>query len=414
MVIRQGVEKYAMTTPRTGSDLNQFLGVVEKYLGSDRVMYTKALVAAFATIAIKDVHQPITLYLIGSAGTGKSTLLRLFEILIPEGLAIREDHFTAKAFVSSQSRGDDDHQDLLPLLKSKVLLTQDLSVLFSKKSTELAETMNVLVLVLDGHGMTYYTSGRQWGYIGNYYMVWFGAIPVLPVHVQKMLPQYGLGSRLLFLKIADSKKTNQEIEDKIVKTISSERDLISKIEIIQTSLLAFLESIQFRAESISWRKDLDSIKALRIISKLAQCLRLLRSGSDKDNKKNPKPVFEANPPLRPAFGLWDICRGMAILHGRNFVKMDDLDDGIVATIALDSGDESRSQIFRKFIIKNSWTFEELSAELKISVDFCIDEIEKLQRIGLVIVKNDKIKLIPYYAELAQDLRSILFPITIPR
>ena len=60
---------------------------------------------------------------------------------------------------------------------------------------------------------------------------------------------------------------------------------------------------------------------------------------------------------------------MAILNGRNFVKMDDLSDGIVATIALDSGDELRSKIFRKFIIKNSWSFQELSDELKISVDF---------------------------------------------
>jgi hypothetical protein len=74
--------------------------------------------------------------------------------------------------------------DMLPRIRFKLLLTPELTPIFSANEDELRENLGIITSVLDGHG--YVTDsgahGRR-GYHGNYMFVWVGAAVDIPYRV---------------------------------------------------------------------------------------------------------------------------------------------------------------------------------------------------------------------------------------
>ena len=65
--------------------------------------------------------------------------------------------------------------DMLPKIRFKLLLTPELTPLFSASEDELMENLGIITSVLDGKGYVSHSGahGRR-GYYGNYMFTWVG------------------------------------------------------------------------------------------------------------------------------------------------------------------------------------------------------------------------------------------------
>jgi hypothetical protein len=134
-------------------------------------------------------------------------------MLVPWPTVYYTRNFTAKAFVSHNtavSKEDLDEVDMLPKMRFKLLLTPELTPLFSANEDELMENLGIITSILDGKGYVSHSGahGRR-GYYGNYMFTWVGAAVDIPYRVNKLLAT--LGPKLYFFRLPYVKKTYHEL-----------------------------------------------------------------------------------------------------------------------------------------------------------------------------------------------------------
>lgn len=148
--------------------IQQVEAVVKREL-SDCWLPLEACLSVVGAAMLKDVYHCIGLILVGSPGGRKGTTLTMLGSNDP---IYRCDDFTPASFVSADATKTEEQLieiDLLPQIRHKILVTDELSPLFSKRYEDLINSIGVLTKIMDGKG--YFratgTHGRR-GYEGDY------------------------------------------------------------------------------------------------------------------------------------------------------------------------------------------------------------------------------------------------------
>ena len=126
-----------------------------------------------------------------------------FKFLETYGIHIIADKFTARAFVSHSANVAKEKLveiDMLPQIKDKILLTPELSALFTGKDDDVREQFGIITRLLDGEGLETNSGvhGKR-GYYGKYMFTWLGAAVDIPYSVYKFLST--IGFKIYFLRL---------------------------------------------------------------------------------------------------------------------------------------------------------------------------------------------------------------------
>ena len=129
----------------------------------------EACLSVIGAAQLKDVHHCLGLILVGSPGGRKGTTLSMLGSGTP---IYRCDDFTPASFVSADATKTPEQLaeiDLLPQIKHKILIVDELSSMFSKRYEDLIAGIGVLTKVMDGKGY-WRASGTHGlrGYEGDY------------------------------------------------------------------------------------------------------------------------------------------------------------------------------------------------------------------------------------------------------
>ena len=269
------------------------------------------------------------------------------------------DKFTAKSFVSHSATVLKDkltEVDLLPRIKDKILLTPELSPLFTGKDEDIKEQFGMITRLLDGNGLETESGVHgQRGYYGKYMFTWIGAAVDIPHSVYKFLST--IGFKIYFLRLPRTEIS----EDELVEQTIAEKPFSEKIREIEKLLLDYLTWFEICPISIGlqnllkieWDKSKDDKNAIRIIARLAILLARLRGNiyvyksSDRDDLlipiDNPNTNTNTNTntivnysegfihsipivenPSRANQQLYNLARGHALSHGRNYITGEDI------------------------------------------------------------------------------------------
>ncbi len=256
-------------------------------------------------------------------------------------------HFTAKAFVSNNTNVSKENLceiDMLPRIKYTCVLAPELTPLFSAKEDELLENLAIITSILDGRGYVTHTGahGRR-GYYGDYMFVLVGAAVDIPHRVHKLLAN--LGPKLYFLRLPFMNKTEQQLLDCLNENYEK------KLKQVQDAVIDYLiwwevcpglkYDEQTNISKIVWDSSKDGKNAKEYIVKLGRFLALLRGHVEiwsSQNRQHEYKEYEysytqSEDPSRASTQLYNLCRGHALLTGRNYISLDDLSIGVKVVLS---------------------------------------------------------------------------------
>jgi hypothetical protein len=342
--------------------------------------------------------EDITLPFMGIVFAVPSSLkTAFFELLRVLQYSYFTDKFTARAFVSHSAKISKDKLqeiDMLPMIRDKILLTPELSALFTGKDEDIKEQFGIITRVLDGKGLETNSGvhGKR-GYTGNYMFTWLGAAVDIPYTVYKFLST--IGFKIYFLRLP---RTEVSI-DTLVEQLTSKKKFNEKMNEIEKLLIDYLIWFEIcpiaigqnSAAKIEWDSDKDDRDLIKIIAQLALLLAHIRGhvvvykNSDYDDRipvennddNNIKPhsssesvVFSHTLPLienpsRAAQQLYNLARGHALSYGRNYITIDDI--LIVIKVVLSTGSIERVVVLDLLIAYNGiLTTSQITESLRIS------------------------------------------------
>jgi len=302
---------------------------------------TEACLATICSLILEDCCNPIALVLQGEAGTGKSTILSMFEAL--KELVYRSDDFSPKAFVSHSSTTKKSElavNDLLPKIRYRCLLTSDLNPLFGAPEPDMKHNLSIVTRVLDGRGFTSDkgTHGQR-GYVGDYPFSWIAACTPIDLRVFHIMGS--MGSRLLFLMIEDhlkkykvQEKSRVMTDEQLAKEIYQEK--VKACQKIVTDLVVKIWRDMGGVRGFNWRAegDLDPFM-LQQVALHAQLMATMRSTVTiyRDEKRIEGKYSQARleAPTRAMVQLVALARSRALCYGRRYLDEDDV--GMIAKIA---------------------------------------------------------------------------------
>ena len=313
------------------------------------------------------------------------------------------DKFTSKSFVSHSATVAKEklsEVDMLPRIKNKILLTPELSPLFTGKEEDIKEQFGVITRILDGKGLETESGVHgQRGYYGDYMFSWIGAAVDIPHYVYKFLST--IGFKIYFLRLPRTEISEDELVDQII----SEKTFSEKMKEIEKSLLEYLIWFEIcpisiglkNIAKIEWDRNNDDKNAVRIIARLAMLLARLRGNvfvnkssntedfipssslNNNNNKENNNTTTTTNyhatefihglptieNPSRANQQLYNLARGHALCLGRNYITIQDIP--LVIKIVLSTGSIERVLILDLLIANNgTLTTSQITASMNIS------------------------------------------------
>ena len=235
---------------------------------------------------------------------------------------------------------------MLPRIKGKILLTPELSPLFTGKDDEIKEQFGVITRILDGKGLETESGVHgQRGYHGDYMFTWLGAAVDIPNYIYKFLST--IGFKIFFLRLPRTEVTTKDLVDQLL----AEKLFNEKIKEIEELLIDYLNWFEICPISMSydniakieWNKSKDDRNAITIIAELSLLLARLRgnvavykssntedfipSEIKEDVSQNANTNYHTTEfihglatietPTRAAAQLYNLARGHALSQGRN-------------------------------------------------------------------------------------------------
>ncbi len=355
-----------------------------------RANIAKIGLAVRAILEIEGITLPFMLVILGPPGAGKTTILRIIESL-PDSYTL--DSFTPNAFVShyaGKRKEDLDRDDLLTQIKDKIFLVFDLAPLFTVKEENLGQIIGILTSILDGRG--YKKSSGVYGVRGHgpTFFVLIGAAVDVSKSIWAMIAQ--LGPKMFFYRM-DIQLSYEEEQKKIRDSLDKDKEVYEqKIQEISNILKEYWDALRtFLAPNggkIVWdaARD-DPLVVLRIVE-CAQILARLRGhiptdrteGTGGSNYGYTDPIIED--PERAARYLYNLARGSAVCHGRNYITMDDL--SVVMDIVLSSASKERIDLLKLLIANNGQiTTDQFLEKRRGTRSTALKTMKQLEILGLV-------------------------------
>jgi len=320
----------------------------------------EADLSVLGTLCFSDQTLPIALI---HSGPSSSLKTETINFLFPDeshqelhDILYRVDTFTPASFVTHAANVKADKLekiDLLPKLKSRVLLTKELSPIFTGKKDDLTKTFSILTSVLDGQGYVS-TSGVRGtrGYDEPICFNWIGATKPFANDVHYLLS--ALGPRLYFFNVSAKPK---KLDD-LVKYAKKENHTVTRAkcrQAVQDFLVHFFyenPKLSQRSEDIKFNETLLEYLVLftMAMSRLRAQFSFREGSSEKEHKECQEERFGA-PDREGEFRAIQIfkmlARGRALIHGRSEVNTDDLN--LIRHIALSSCPEPRRKVFEAVV-----------------------------------------------------------------
>ena len=153
------------------------------------------------------------------------------DMLVPWIQVYHTRKFNPRAFVTHNASVESEEKlaqiDLLPRIRFKLLITPELSTIFSANEDELLENIGIITSILDGRGYTSDSGAHgQRGYHGNYHFVWVGASVDIPYRVHKLLSS--LGPKIYVMRLPYDEPDDQDIKDCLNERFKAKRLAVQK------------------------------------------------------------------------------------------------------------------------------------------------------------------------------------------
>jgi hypothetical protein len=331
-------------------------------------------------------------------GGGNKTLGSSMVIPWPHVYYIR--NFTSKAFVSHNTavaKEDLPEIDMLPKIRFKLLLTPELTPLFSANEDELMENLGIITSVLDGKGYISHSGahGRR-GYYGNYMFAWVGAAVDVPYRVHRLLAT--LGPKLYFYRLPYVKKTDQELLDCLNEDFERKRkqlqdaviDYLMYFEICPT----LIEDKETGLLKMEWSSEKDVLTAKELLKDLGKLLSNIRGHVDIWSSKNTQHEYseyaysytQTEDPARAITQLYNLARAHALLLGRNYITIEDIPISI--KVALSTASIERVAVMDLLLYKGGrLTLSKIAKSLTMSKSTALKTMTELSALKVVDMKD---------------------------
>ena len=370
-------------------------------------------------LAIKKILniEDITLPFMGIVFAVPSSLkTAFFKFLRNLKYSYYSDKFTARAFVSHSATVAKEKLpeiDMLPQIKDKILLTPELSALFTGKDDDVREQFGIITRLLDGEGLETNSGvhGKR-GYYGKYMFTWLGAAVDIPHSVYKFLST--IGFKIYFLRLPRCDVTVDELFDQL-NSKKKFRDKMEEIEKLMMDYLTWFEicpiSIlqnEMGMAKLQWDDDRDDKDIVKIIARLALLLAHIRGhvdvykSTDRDDIIIPVDNINNNTttysegfihglptienPSRAAQQLYNLARGHALSYGRNYITKDDV--LLVIKVVLSTGSIERVLVLDLLIAhKGTLTTSQITTAMRISNDTAKRTMTEFKGLELVTMER---------------------------
>jgi hypothetical protein len=369
-------------------------------------------------LAVKKILniQDITLPFMGIVFAAPSSLkTAFFKFLRKLPYSYYTDKFTARSFVSHSANVSKEKLaeiDMLPQIKGDILLTPELSALFTGKDDDVREQFGIITRLLDGEGLETNSGvhGKR-GYHGEYMFTWLGAAVDIPHSVYKFLST--IGFKIYFLRLPRVNVT----EDDLVGQLTSKKNFSEKMEEMEKLMMDYLVwfeicpiSIgQSRRTKIEWDNDRDDKQIIIIIARLALLLAHLRghvivyesserpdllpveNKSNSSSSHNSSSGFSHRLPTienasRAAQQLYNLARGHALSYGRNYITKDDI--LLTIKVVLSTSLIERVLILDLLIANNgTLTTSQIKDSLRISINTSKRTMTEFKGLELVTMEQ---------------------------
>ncbi len=340
-----------------------------------------------AQFLVKDITNPCAVVLVDVPSSGKTIAINFFDG-IPE-LTYATDKFTPASFVSNAANVKKEKLaeiDLLPRIQYRMLLIRDFATLFSKREEDLKEMLGILTRVLDGEGLNTDSGVHgQREYNGEYLFMMLAASTPVPPKVWKIMGN--LGSRLLFLSINSSEKSEEQLARQVMDTSYKEKE-----KICRTATKNFLYGLWNKySNGIDWDRKADDAELLKISVRCAKLLAQLRGtinvwhdeflGTDKYDS----PIVERPDRINQSF--YNLARGHALVSGRTQIESRDLMP--IFALMLDSAPFMRANLFKALLAHGGTMLtSDIEKDLNCSKPTALLRMKELAILGVCTLKED--------------------------
>lgn len=293
----------------------------------------EACLSAIGAAMLKDINHCIGLILVGEPGGRKGTTLYMLGSNDP---IYRLDDFTPASFVSAdatKTEGQLARIDLLPQIKHKILIVDELAPILSKRYEDLVSSIGILTKVMDGKGYWRATGthGRR-GYEGDYrFSMICGTTP--PEHgVWQALGK--LSSRWIFFNLGKASLLGDIRRDYGAALAECSR-------VTQEFLRGFWQGYATR----DWDRSQDSETWAVLLGWSADTICRWRGLIQRQDGVGYNPAL-VEVPYRLRETLYALARGHALLWGRQNIDWDDVCFAI--DINQTNIPEDRYRVFKAF------------------------------------------------------------------
>lgn len=340
-------------------------------------------------LRINAITLPFAGVLLGPSGGLKTATVSLYRSTKD---VIYCDSFTAKSFQSHSSakkKEELEKDDLLPMIRNKILLTPELSGIFSKREDELNEVLGVWTRILDGQGYESHTGAQgHRAYIGKYMFTWIGAAVDIPNRVHRLLGT--LGPKLYFFRMKTVKKDENyyltQLKEEKIKGDYNQK--VKKIQLKMNDYLQFFDVRPFDYETvINDNNDFVDDNVLLLIVRLAMLLGHLRANVPMYESKDGQRDYEytsisPEESYRAITHLKHLARAHALTQGRDRVTLQDIP--LLIKVVLSTASKDRVILFDHLLKNNGLLYtSEIKDSMLISKKTALKTMESFVFLQLV-------------------------------
>ena len=352
----------------------------------DLIDELEIVLAVCASLKIRNMSQPLAIWLLGPPSSGKTTLADCIREL-PQVL-LRDDFSAASILSASAGMSEDD--SLLPHLNNHILVTPELAPLANSKESKVL--LSYMTRLLDsGSFVRHSGSTGRIGFTSPQRFNWLGClIDVSPALFANM---GAMGHRVLHVRIPTRSATFEARTQALVR-LTRQRPYAAKLGIIRRLIQGFFNNLdQYYPDGIMMEASNNDTWTVNMVANFANLMVAARSVFQKPDRKSIGiPLTEHE--NRAFFALYGLAQSAAFINGRSYLEPQELKT--VARVALDSAPVERSNILRYLINDGDLSCDKYVELTGISAATASTRFRQMVKLGIAkkVIKSGTTK--PFY------------------